>query len=83
MAVYVLYGILMKAVVHREVSRGPRGGAGGSGDLVPQRRHQVRFLQKLRQVRVLQETNGTLPAACCSSQSVQIGVNREQLVLAV
>lgn len=74
---------LTDAAVFRAVSRGPRGGAGGSGNLVPQRRHQVRFLQKLRQVRVLQETHGTLPAACCSSRSVQIGVNREQLVLAL
>lgn len=49
----------MSSCVLREMSGGPRGHAGGSGDVVPQRRHEVCFLQKLRQVRVLQETDGT------------------------
>lgn len=52
----------MFTLLLREMSGGPRAGPGGSGDLVPQRRHEARFLQKLRQVRVLQETSGTCPA---------------------
>lgn len=49
----------------REMSGGPRGRAGGSGDLVSERRHAVRLLQELRQVRVLQEARGTTDAAGC------------------
>ena len=42
----------------REMPGGPRGGGGGSGHLVSQRRHKACFLQELRQVRVLQEASG-------------------------
>lgn len=63
------YSVINTHVLLREMSGGPRGRAGGSGNLVPQRWHEVRFLQKLRQVRVLQETDGTKRAACHSQHT--------------
>lgn len=50
--------------LHREVSGGPRGCVGGSGDLVSEGWHEVYVLQELRQVRVLQEANGMQLAVC-------------------
>lgn len=61
-------GVWLKTcnLLPRAMSGGPRAGPGGSGHLVPQGRHEARFLQKLRQVRVLQEASGTCPAASAS-----------------
>lgn len=53
-----MFGFHMFSCLFREMSRGPRGRAEGSGNLVSQGWHQIHVLQKLRQVRVLQETDG-------------------------